>query len=168
MSMKENLMRKDEFLQMLRRDLNGDVPPAIVEENIRYYDSYIAEEVSKGRSEEEVIAEIGDPRLIAKNIEDTTEGAEDGQYRESDNYQDTSGRRTYEHEEQSAGPGAGHIRYFDLNKWYWKLLILVVLFCVISLIFTVIGGIFRILSPILYPLFMIWLFMTVFRMFNRR
>ena len=60
---------------MLRRDLNGDVPSAVVEENIRYYDSYITDEVNKGRWEEEVIAEIGDPRLIAKNIEETTEGA---------------------------------------------------------------------------------------------
>ena len=89
-------MRKDEFLQMLRRDLNGDVPPAVVEENIRYYDSYITGEVSKGRSEEDVIAEIGDPRLIAKNIEDTTTGAEDGQYRESTGYEDAGSSRTYE------------------------------------------------------------------------
>lgn len=161
-------MRKDEFLQMLRRDLNGDVPPAVMEENIRYYDSYITEEVNKGRSEEEVIAEIGDPRLIAKNIEDTTEGAEDGQYRETDSFQDAGGHRSYEREESSSSRSTGHFHYFDLNKWYWKLLLLFVLFCVISLIFTVIGGIFRLLSPILYPLFLIWLFMSLLRMFNRR
>lgn len=68
-------MRKEEFLQTLRRALTGDVPPGVVEENIRYYDSYIGEEVRKGRTEEEVIREIGDPRLIARTIEDTTDGA---------------------------------------------------------------------------------------------
>ena len=161
-------MRKDEFLQMLRRDLNGDVPPAVVEENIRYYDSYITGEVSKGRSEEDVIAEIGDPRLIAKNIEDTTTGAEDGQYRESTGYEDAGSSRTYERQERSADSGLGKIHYFDLSKWYWKLLLIVALFCIFSLIFAVVGGIFRILSPILYPLLMIWLFMTLFNSFRRR
>ena len=48
-------MRKDEFLQTLRRALNGNVPPRVVEENVRYYDGYISDEVRKGRSEEEVI-----------------------------------------------------------------------------------------------------------------
>ena len=38
-------MRKEEFLQTLRRALTGDVPPGVVEENIRYYDGYISEEV---------------------------------------------------------------------------------------------------------------------------
>lgn len=161
-------MRKDEFLQMLRRDLNGDVPPAVVEENIRYYDSYITGEVSRGRSEEDVIAEIGDPRLIAKNIEDTTEGAEDGQYRESTSYEDTDNRRSYERQERTTNQSTGNIHYFDLSKWYWKVLLVVALFCIFSLIFTVVGGIFRLLSPILYPLFLIWLVMTLFRTFNRR
>ena len=73
-------MRKEEFLQTLRRALTGDVPPGVVEENIRYYDSYIGEEVRKGRTEEEVIREIGDPRLIARTIEDTTDGAGEGRY----------------------------------------------------------------------------------------
>ncbi len=160
-------MRKDEFLQMLRRDLNGDVPPAVVEENIRYYDSYITEEISKGRFEEEVIAEIGDPRLIAKNIEDTTEGAEDGQYREG-SYEDAGSRSSYEHQESSADQGFGKLRYIDLSKWYWKVLLIVALFCILSLVFTVIGGIFRIFSPILYSLFIFWLIKTLFGTFNRR
>ena len=73
-------MRKEEFLQTLRRALTGDVPPGVVEENIRYYDSYITEEVRKGRTEEEVTGEIGDPRLIARTIEDTTDGAGEGRY----------------------------------------------------------------------------------------
>ena len=161
-------MRKDEFLQMLRRDLNGDVPSAVVEENVRYYDSYITEEVRKGRSKEEVIAEIGDPRLIAKNIEDTTEETQDGQYGETGSYEDTSSRRTYEREERSASGGTGNIHYFDLNKWYWKVLLIVGLLCIFSLVFTIIGGIFRIFSPLLYPLFIVWLVMTLLRTFNRR
>ena len=77
-------MRKDEFLQTLRRALNGNVPPRVVEENVRYYDGYISDEVRKGRSEEEVIEEIGDPRLIARTIEDTTDGAGEGEFVDDD------------------------------------------------------------------------------------
>ena len=66
-------MNKEEFLQSLRRDLSGDVPQNVLEENVQYYREYIDGEVAKGRSEEEVVEELGTPRLIAKNIEDTTE-----------------------------------------------------------------------------------------------
>ncbi len=93
-------MRKEEFLQTLRRALTGDVPPGVVEENIRYYDSYITEEVRKGRTEEEVTGEIGDPRLIARTIEDTTDGAGEGRYQTEGSYAyggsgDTSQRGGY-------------------------------------------------------------------------
>ena len=66
-------MNKEEFIQALRRDLSGDVPQNVLEENVQYYREYIDGEVAKGRSEEEVVGELGTPRLIAKNIEDTTE-----------------------------------------------------------------------------------------------
>jgi len=87
-------MRKDEFLQTLRRALNGNVPPRVVEENICYYDGYISDEVRKGRSEEEVIDEIGDPRLIARTIEDTTDGAGEGEFVDADSSYDQSSSRT--------------------------------------------------------------------------
>ena len=35
-------MNKEEFLRRLRQALAGDVPPSVIEENIRYYDSYIS------------------------------------------------------------------------------------------------------------------------------
>lgn len=157
-------MRKEEFLQTLRRALTGDVPPGVVEENIRYYDSYITEEVRKGRTEEEVIGEIGDPRLIARTIEDTTDGSEEGRY-QTDGYEygGGTGRET--------GPGYGtgsyssgrSFRLFRLDKWYGKLLALILVFAVIYVVFSVIGGIFALLMPFIGPLFMIWLIVTIIR-----
>ena len=61
-------MNRDEFLRTLREALSGEIPPNIIEENIRYYDAYIADEVRKGRTEEEVIEELGGARVIAKTI----------------------------------------------------------------------------------------------------
>lgn len=159
-------MRKDEFLQILRRALNGDVPPGVIEENIRYYDNYITEEVRKGRSEEDVIQEIGDPRLIAKNIEDTTEGAGDDLYQESYSYEDAGSQRTYEQQQTSGGRGTVH--YFDLNKWYWKLLAAVIVFAVLYLVFAVVGGLFMLVRPLLVPLLIIWLAAAIWKSGGRR
>ena len=52
-------MNRDEFLRTLREALAGEVAPNIIEENVRYYDAYITDEVRKGRREEDVIEELG-------------------------------------------------------------------------------------------------------------
>lgn len=169
-------MRKDEFLQTLRRALNGDVPPAVVEENIRYYDDYITQETRKGLSEEEVIAEIGDPRLIAKTIEDTTDGSYDNGYQDSyqDSYQEAvnrgpANRGTVEEDGTRADSGSyGSYHVWNLNKWYWKLLGILLVVSIIYLVFMVVGGIFALLSPLLIPLCIFWIISWLIRMFRQR
>ena len=78
-------MTKQEFLEKLRLALNGKVPANVITENIRYYEDYINTEIRKGRSEEEVLAALGDPRLIARTIITTSAQADNagaGEYRE--------------------------------------------------------------------------------------
>ncbi len=168
-------MDKEEFLQSLRRDLSGDVPQNVLEENVQYYREYIDGEVAKGRSEEEVVEELGTPRLIAKNIEDTTELDEEeaGERRYTDRgYGDTySGGdgyddRGYSGSGSSRGKGSFHL--FDLSKWYGKLLVFLIVFAVIYLVFMIIGGIFSLLAPLLWPVLAIWLIVTIIRGINRR
>ena len=169
-------MNKEEFLKLMRQALSGDVPPSVIEENIRYYDSYISGEVRKGQTESEVIAAIGDPRLIAKTIEETTDGAGDGPYSDSTSDRSTSYRQTayernpYEQSDYDRSPYETnrHFHMIDLSKWYWKLLLVVLVFAIISIIISVVGGIFMILAPFIGPLFLIWLVVWIFRMFNNR
>ena len=61
-------MNRSEFIRELREALKSNISEADVQENVRYYTGYIEEEVKKGRSEKEVIDELGDPWLIAKTI----------------------------------------------------------------------------------------------------
>lgn len=61
-------MTRQEFLDALRRALNRDLSAEEVEENIAYYDSYISSQVREGQEEAQVIARLGDPRLIARTI----------------------------------------------------------------------------------------------------
>ncbi|MCD8084108.1 MAG: DUF1700 domain-containing protein, partial [Clostridiales bacterium] len=75
-------MNRGEFLQGLQNALSGNVPPAVVRENLSYYSGYIRDEMQKGRSEADVMEELGDPRLIARTIMDKTPNAGDGIYEE--------------------------------------------------------------------------------------
>ncbi len=158
-------MRKDEFLQTLRRALTGDVPPSVIEENLRYYDSYITDEVRKGRREEEVIEEIGDPRLIARTIEETTEGAEEGEY--AQDAFDGSGNES-QNPHGGRDPYGGQFKIFRLDKWYVKLLAAIIVFFILYLVVTIVGGIFALLSPILMPFLCIWVIVTLIRNLNNR
>ena len=59
-------MNKQDFIDRLRMALNGRVSPGLVMDNVNYYEDYINTEIRKGRTEEEVLESLGDPRLIAR------------------------------------------------------------------------------------------------------
>ena len=61
-------MSKEEFLRELEEALAGDVPEAVIRDNVSYYGSYLSQEMAKGRSVKEIVDEIGEPFIIAKTI----------------------------------------------------------------------------------------------------
>ena len=61
-------MNKKEFLQALRGELINSVSGQIIEEQLRFYSEYIDTEMDKGRGEEEVVAELSAPNLLARSI----------------------------------------------------------------------------------------------------
>lgn len=71
-------MKKSEFLRQLRELLSFELPKQMVDKNVSYYRDYIEEEVKKGKSETDVIGEIGDPQLIARTIIDAALSGADG------------------------------------------------------------------------------------------
>lgn len=144
-------MNKHEFLEGLRDALSGDVPPAVVQEQLQYYSGYIQSEIQKGRTEEAVMEELGDPRLIARTIEDTTPGAEDGAYepysgRGGSYKQSATGSRSQEREEADS---SGRIHVYDLNKWYWKLLGIVFVVGIFWVVITLVSGVLSLVIPML-------------------
>ena len=100
--------------------------------------------------------ELGDPRLIARTILDTTPGAAEGEYEEYHpfgSFAGNSGRTSQQEEPQQAQygnyGGTGNIHYYNLNKWYWKLLAVVVVILFFTLVLTIIGGILTLVIPLL-------------------
>ena len=69
-------MSRREFLEILRSQLSGQMSQGKAAAHVRYYEDYIQSQVHNGRSEEEVLAELGDPRLIARTLIDTDDGTE--------------------------------------------------------------------------------------------
>ncbi|MFR5732196.1 MAG: hypothetical protein ACLUD2_09885 [Clostridium sp.] len=64
-----------------------------------------------------------------------------------------SGRTSQQEEPQQAQygnyGGTGNIHYYNLNKWYWKLLAVVVVILFFTLVLTIIGGILTLVIPLL-------------------
>ena len=71
-------MNKYEFITNLQRHLTGKVSAEKLQELTAYYNDYIDAQIRKGRTEEEVLLELGDPRLLAKSIVETEGGSRGG------------------------------------------------------------------------------------------
>ena len=63
-------MTKNEFMIKLQEALENDLDASAVRDNVNYYSNYIDDEIRKGRSEEEVLDELGDPWVIAQSVID--------------------------------------------------------------------------------------------------
>ena len=63
-------MYRAEFLEVLRTQLDGRMQEGKIAAHLRYYEDYIQSRVRSGESEEAVLRELGDPRLIAKTLLD--------------------------------------------------------------------------------------------------
>ena len=61
-------MTRTEFLDELRETLTGNMSESEIQNNLTYYNSYINEEMNKGKTEEEVLEELGSPFAIAKTL----------------------------------------------------------------------------------------------------
>ena len=71
-------MNKQDFLNKLRASLGGMVPADQVEDTIRYYEDYINTQERLGKTESQVLQELGDPRLIARSISDVYKAEHEG------------------------------------------------------------------------------------------
>lgn len=67
-------MLKEDFLRQLQLSLSTELSPTQVQENLRYYEDYIVMQVQGGKSESEVIDNLGNPRLLAKSIIQAAKG----------------------------------------------------------------------------------------------
>lgn len=155
-------MQKTEFLQELKEALEGEVSVGVIQENVGYYHNYISQEAAKGRTEDEIIEELGGPRIIARTIMDSSEAAGESGGSSGTRYSENTARN-----DNDAPRSAMNSHYMDLSKWYWKFLLVAVLIVVLVLVFTLVGGIFSLFFRFAGPIMLIWLVFTFFRGMRR-
>ena len=173
-------MKKEEFIRELVLELKHNVSEEVILEQKRFYEEYIQSEVRGGKTEEEVIASLSEPRLLAKSIIDAAEAAGDHvarttpfRYEESDiNYASDEEDLQYKGAEEDSrrsrpfGEKTGYTQYeekerssdrqsvFGTGAQWPKLIPVSPLGCVISLVifFLIIAGIISIFAGIIATL----------------
>ena len=156
-------------MQGLKSELEGRVPYSVIQENLRYYDSYIMEEAAKGQTEDEVIESLGGPRIIARTIVDAaldTEDRPDGfdSFESEASYRSGPAGSSQEEREPFRGKKP-EVHYVDFGKWYVRLIAGLVVFLVIFLVMTVFFGIMGLAGwilcyiwPVLLVMLAVWMF----------
>lgn len=157
-------MNKTEFLDILRQQLEGEMPSGEIYGHIRYYDDYIEQQLGTGKSPEQVLEELGDPRLIAKTLIDADEAVlhrndyTDASYTE---YRETAGGTENGETMYEEKPKEPKVRSFhlDLSTWYGKLMLIAAAGLIIFLLVTLIGA----LMPVIIIVVLVSVLMTIIR-----
>lgn len=144
-------MDRVEFTDKLQHALAGGLNSSSVAENVQYYRDYIDVEIRKGRSEEEVLDSLGDPRLLAKSIIEANKraGSNEGTNR---NYDEETTDHVY-------GGRKGTGQAVRVPGWLIALIVTVVFLLVIGVIFSLISF----LAPIIIPVLIVVLLVNFFR-----
>lgn len=135
-------MSKTEFLDILYNQLSGQMPEGSVAAHVQYYRNYIEDEQQKGRTETDILNDLGDPRLIARTLLDTEVGAGNPQngstysaiYNEAD-----SDYNEYDSSDSARGHVKKHSFKLDLSTWYGKVAVILIAAVVLLLLVTILG-----------------------------
>lgn len=146
-------MSRQEFLNALQGALTGRVNASQIAENINYYDDYISTQMRMGRSEEEVIAELGSPRLLAKSIVEASRHA-DGNAAGSGYGNEQS---DYENMDYDSVSGYGKVHKRRIPVWLIVVLVILALLAILSMVFSA----FVFLAPVLLPILFVVIVMKI-------
>lgn len=147
-------MDREEFIDKLQRALAGGLNSSQVAENVRYYQEYIDSEMRKGRSEAEVMNQLGDPRLLAKSIIEANKraGTSYGSNREYDE------EMPADTEEGGQDRNSANGRVVMLPGWLVLLIITVAVFVIIGVVTSLLAYFAPVIIAVLIVLLVIKIF----------
>ena len=157
-------MNKQEFLNILKDYLSGQISDQDIRMQIGYYSDYIDSRISSGYSEAEVLNELGDPRLIGKTIVETNK-ASGSAYENRDggsgsSYDDSYNNSSYNSQGDSQNGSQNPPRgcFFDTSTLIGKIKLIALIVIVVAVLFVLIRfavRLFTIILPVLIVLFVI-------------
>jgi len=150
-------MNKQEFLDRLRASLNGRISATEVEDTIQYYQDYIVSEINKGKSESEVLSMLGDPRLIARTIVETSQPIEDINNIRNAGTSNNGNSREYYNRYQEEEPQKTH-NVLKMPGWLVTILVILVIYLILSVVFSVLAFLAPVIIVVVAVLFLVKLF----------
>lgn len=143
-------MKQEEFLHCFQEALVGKVPENVIHDNVAYYRNYINSRICEGKTEDEILESLGDPRLLAKTIEESSKFANgeenmncgyDGRYSQnmSNNNYYRENRSDNEYDTQQEKEIHGSRRTIKIPGWLITILVILVMALVIVLAFSLIS-----------------------------
>lgn len=199
-------MNKAQFLEILGQKLSEELPRNRVISNLQYYESYIDGAIRAGKSEREVLEELGDPYMIAHTILDTETGeafyeqqfAEDAVFTQTETtFAEKDGKYTAETGETDGDAFGGerdsrqqsfekaetyseneyqrsnnenrssedsyqseHVHHVRTN--HGCLIMAIILILIVVVVVTLVGKVIRFLWPVLAPILLILLVVSIF------
>ena len=153
-------MTKSEFIDGLSRSLVGKIDENEYRKEMDYYSRYIDDEIASGKSEAEVIHELGDPRIIAKTIVQTYSMKDDpirNEYRNESRSYHSEGSSNYEND----GEENMYDKYAGKTQ---RILYIIAAILLLLLVCSVVFKIIAFLAPVIVVLVMV---IIIIRMFNK-
>ena len=133
-------MKRREFLAELKAALENKMSAEEIQKQIAYYESYFEEEMQKGRLEEEILDELGDPWAISKTLVIANEMSGSEYYSEDEKVQTQ--------EEQ--------IKTYSLDSWWKIAIVVIVALVVLGALFSFAFGVLALLIRYAFPLLVIY------------
>ena len=139
-------MSREEFLEVLNTQLEGEIPSNEISQHLTYYNNFIYQRVQQGKPESDVINELGDPRLIAKTLIDTEDVPNIPGYQQSYDYSaEEAGSESftqYDSPEQNFQQEAprSSVHRLDLTTWRGKLALAAAALAIIAILLLLLGA----------------------------
>ncbi len=162
-------MNRKEFIKELEEAMLEQMDISEAAPHIRYYQDFIDNEISKGNREEDILARLHSPRLVAKNIIDNSESANKYKsyipnksksdtrksdtsyhYKES-KYSEEKNEYTSQFERTGTEPISFSINGKQIKALWMKIVFFAILAVIVLLGIAVIGGILWIISRVVLP-----------------
>lgn len=133
-------------MDSLHRTLAGSLTSSTVNENMRYYEEYFDTQLRLGQREEEIVAGLGDPRLLAKTIIQTS------RY-QAQNYGSQEYEEVYEDGSQENAQDGSSKRFaskmYRMPGWLFLVLAILLVFAVISIVSSVVSMFLPVIIPLI-------------------
>lgn len=148
-------MNREKFLKELEKylsELDSNEKKAV----ISFYSDYFDKQTAMGKTEEQVIDELGEPRLLAKSIKEN--------YKNKGNSYDDSIPGRFDESRRKKFKSTT----INIDSWYSKLIAIVLGILAILLVVAIIAGLLAIFVKIVIPVLIILIIVSVIKnLFNR-